>query len=146
MAFRAAGKSLLMRMGANQSTVRPFGTTSEAARATTRSWVMKADMAPIYIVFGMVTVAVMIAVHTAKQQLVHSPSVHLSKKKRGSISEVDEPSDAIESADKFVSKSFLRKIGHIQDESKQTLPNINRRNIFTSPRHGETLESIGAAK
>ncbi|GAB2281861.1 hypothetical protein Dimus_016423 [Dionaea muscipula] len=145
MAFRTVGTSMLRQLRVNQNT-RSFATASETARATSKSWAKHADMAPIYMVCGMVAVAVMIAVHTAKQQLVHSPSVHLNKKKRAMIPEVDEASGAVESADKFITKSFLRRIGHIQDESKQTLPNMNRGDIFTSPRRAETLESVGAAK
>ncbi|KAL6572426.1 hypothetical protein OROMI_013384 [Orobanche minor] len=64
---------------------------------------------------GMVSVACLIGIHTAKQQLLHSPSVQLTKKRRECIPEVDSPEAVIQSADKFMSKSFLRKVGHIQD-------------------------------
>jgi hypothetical protein len=82
---------------------------------------MKAEFAPIYMVMGMVVVAVSIATHTAKQQLMHSPTVHVSKKRRESLPEVEDPDGVLSSADKFVNKSFLRKVSHIQD-SKPTLP------------------------
>jgi len=79
---------------------------------------MKGEYAPIYIVMGMVAVVVSIATHTAKQQLLHSPMVNCSKKKRESIPEVEDPDTVITSADKFINKSFLRKVAHIQSDTK----------------------------
>ncbi|GMH27852.1 hypothetical protein Nepgr_029695 [Nepenthes gracilis] len=106
---------------------------------------MKADMAPVYMVFGLVTVAIMIGAHTAKQQLVHSPSVYLNKKKRALIPEVDDASRVVHSANMFVSKSFLRKVAHIQDQPGKALPSPIHGDIYTSPRRAETLESDEAA-
>ncbi|KAL0286822.1 UNVERIFIED_CONTAM: Sterol 14-demethylase [Sesamum calycinum] len=71
--------------------------------------------AVIGIMGGMVGVACCIGVHTAKQQLFHSPSVQVTKKRRECIPEVDSPDAVIRSADKFETKSFLRKVAHIQD-------------------------------
>lgn len=82
---------------------------------------MTGEFAPIYIVLGMLVVALSIGTHTAKQQLVHNPNVSLSKKKRGSISEADDPDRAVNMSDKFLNKSFLRKVAHIQDK-KHNLP------------------------
>ncbi|GAB4830113.1 hypothetical protein Ancab_019755 [Ancistrocladus abbreviatus] len=147
MAFRATGNMIhmLRQAGLKGGNTRPFSTASESSGpASLKSWMKKADMAPVYIVFGFVTVAVMIAVHTAKQQLVHCPSISFDKKKRSGIPEVDEVSATTRSADKFIGKSFLRKVAHIQDESKQTLPNPIRGNVYTSPRRVETLESTKA--
>lgn len=83
------------------------------------------------VVMGMVAVAMVFGTHTAKQQLMHNPSVHVSKKKRESMPEVDDPDSAIRSADKFVNKSFFRKVAHIQ-ENKQVLPDPVRPNPFTT--------------
>lgn len=91
---------------------------------------MKAEFAPIYMVLGMVVVAVSIGTHTAKQQLMHSPTVYLSKKRRESMPEVEDPDRVISSADKFVNKSFLRKVAHIQD-NKPTLPDPVHPDPFT---------------
>lgn len=91
---------------------------------------MKGEYAPIYIVMGMVAVAVSIGTHTAKQQLLHSPVVNLNKKKRESIPEVEDPDTVITSADKFINKSFLRKVAHIQNDTK-TLPDPVHPDPFT---------------
>ena len=80
-----------------------------------RGLAMKGEFAPIYIVMGMVAAALTIATHTAKQQLLHSPTVHVSKKKRETMPEVDDPDGVINCASNFVNKSFLRKVAHIQD-------------------------------
>ncbi|XP_057981270.1 uncharacterized protein LOC131166711 [Malania oleifera] len=99
-------------------------------------------MAPMYMMLGMVLVAVTIGAHTAKQQLVHSPTVQVSKKKRECVPEVEEPDLVVDSADKFINKSFLRKIAHIQ-ENNHTLPDTTRVDPFTRPREAETLKSVG---
>lgn len=44
--------------------------------------------------------------------------------------EVDDPDAVISSADKFVNKSFLRKVAYIQD-TNSTLPDPVRPNPFT---------------
>lgn len=74
------------------------------------------EFTPVAAVLGLVLVAVTIAGHTAKQQLAHSPSVQIRKKRRGSLAEVDDADRTVECADKFVNKSFLRKVAHIQDK------------------------------
>lgn len=92
---------------------------------------MKAENAPIYMVFGLVAAAVAIAIHTAKQQLVHSPVVNFRKTKRESVPEVEDPDAVISSADKFINKSFLRKVAHVQDDTR-TLHDPSRPNPFTA--------------
>ncbi|WOH07149.1 hypothetical protein DCAR_0626578 [Daucus carota subsp. sativus] len=67
---------------------------------------------------GMMGIAVAIGIHTAYKNLVHAPSVKLTKTNRGSISEADNPDEQIYSGGKFVNTSFLRKVGHIQDSSR----------------------------
>ena len=46
------------------------------------------------------------------------------------MAEVEYPDAVISSADKFVNKSFLRKVAHIQD-ANPTLPDPIRPNPFT---------------
>ncbi|XP_059448903.1 uncharacterized protein LOC132180074 isoform X2 [Corylus avellana] len=159
MAFRATvsaspsfiNKSMLTRLGGNRwfaSSTTPkmklFTPTVDATHADKLSsrMAMRAEFAPIYMVMGMVVVAMSIATHTAKQQLMHSPAVHVSKKRRESLPEVEDPDGVLSSADKFVNKSFLRKVAHIQD-SKPTLPDPVRPNPFTRPRNADTLKSAG---
>lgn len=64
---------------------------------------------------GLVGLAGLMGIHTARQQLCNSTSVQVTKMSRQSIVEVDNPDAAVSSADKFINKSFLRKIAHIQD-------------------------------
>ncbi|XP_038906484.1 uncharacterized protein LOC120092464 [Benincasa hispida] len=116
--------------------------SSSSKGGSSSSEYMKGEYAPIYIVVGMVAVAVSIGTHTAKQQLLHSPVVNFSKKKRESIPEVDDPDTIINSANKFINKSFLRKVAHIQEDTK-TLPDPVHPNPFTRPRNAETLKTAG---
>ncbi|XP_022892161.1 uncharacterized protein LOC111407057 [Olea europaea var. sylvestris] len=106
---------------------------------------MSASFAPVWMVFGMVVVATTIGIHTAKQQLCHSPSVQLTKKKRECVPEVEIPDVVTVSGSKFINKSFLRKVAHIQDD-KRTLNDHVRPDPFTSSRDNETLKSVGVSK
>ncbi|KAL4280800.1 hypothetical protein GQ457_03G006810 [Hibiscus cannabinus] len=94
--------------------VKQYSTSSKAAPSD-RSAIKHWDNMPIYIVMGFVSVAIMIGIHTAKQQLRHNPNVVITKTKRESISELDNPDQASASGHKFLDKSFLRKVGHLQD-------------------------------
>lgn len=91
---------------------------------------LKAELAPVYIVCGMVGVALTIATHTAYQQLARSPNVHVSKKRRESFPEAYDPDRTINSADKFINGSFLRKMAHVQD-TKPTVHDPVHPNPFT---------------
>ncbi|XP_059637661.1 uncharacterized protein LOC132279652 [Cornus florida] len=102
---------------------------------------LRGEFAPIYMMFGMIMVALTIGAHTAKQQLVHSPAVKVNKKRRESMQEVDNPDAVVGSADKFVNKSFLRKVARIQDH--QVLRDSMRPDPFTRSRDVETLKSAG---
>ncbi|KAF5746362.1 NADH-ubiquinone reductase complex 1 MLRQ subunit [Tripterygium wilfordii] len=123
-------------------------TPSAAADAATHAghhynkFAIIGEFAPVYVVLGMVVVALSIGGHTAKQQLVNSPSVHVSKKRRGSFPEAADPERSLAKADKFVNKSFLRKVGHIQ-ERNPVLADTSRPDPFTRPRNAETLKSVG---
>lgn len=91
---------------------------------------MRSEYAPLGMVLAMVLVAMMMGTHTAKQQLVHSPGVKVSKKKRETVPEVEDPDGVISSADKFLNKSFLRKVAHIQEDTR-TIPDPVRANPYT---------------
>ncbi|KAL7197219.1 hypothetical protein ACSBR1_037103 [Camellia fascicularis] len=96
---------------------------------------LKGDFVPIAVVFGLVAVALAIGVHTAKQQLFHSPAVQISKKRRESIQEVEDPDYVMVDSNKFLNKSFLRKVAHIQDHdptrTNPTRPNIYTRSVYS---------------
>ncbi|WJX54642.1 hypothetical protein P8452_40502 [Trifolium repens] len=125
--------------------MKPVSTTIDSAQntnSTSRVSTLKAELAPVYIVCGMVGVAVVIASHTAFQQLARSPSVHVNKKRRESYPEAYDPDRSMKSADKFINGSFLRKMAHIQD-SNPTVHDPVHPNPFTRPRSTETLKSVG---
>ncbi|GMP82007.1 hypothetical protein CsSME_00036502 [Camellia sinensis var. sinensis] len=109
---------------------------------------LKGDFVPIAVVFGLV-MALAIGVHTTKQQLFHSPAVQINKKKRESILEVEDPDYIMVDSNKFLNKSFLRKVTHIQDHDP-TQTNPSRPNILHSS-HNITIfltstspKSVGA--
>ena len=91
---------------------------------------LKFELAPLYVLLGMVGAGVIIGIHTMKQQLMHSPTVRVNKKRRASLPEVEDPEVIINNSDKFLQKSFLRKVAHIQD-SKPVLPDPTRPNPYT---------------
>lgn len=120
-------RSMLNRLGANRSfatstppRMKQVSSTFDTAHGgqSKLRGMIKLEFAPVYVVVGMVLVVVGMAVHTAKQQLLHAPAVTFSKKKRGNMAEVYDPDAAFESANKFLTKSFLRKVAHIQDNEK----------------------------
>ncbi|CAL9135897.1 unnamed protein product [Musa acuminata var. zebrina] len=75
----------------------------------------KAEFTPIGVMLGLVLMALTIGAHAAKQQLAHSPGARVSKKKREMMAEVVEPEHVAGEADRFVTKSFSRKVAHLQD-------------------------------
>lgn len=96
-----------------------------------RKFLTKPENAPIAIVLGFITVPIIIGLHSLKQQLMHAPSVVFDKKKRESMFEVEQPDVAVSSSDRFINKSFLRKVGRIQDPGNPTMPDPVQRDAFT---------------
>ncbi|KAJ6326409.1 hypothetical protein OIU76_003744 [Salix suchowensis] len=150
MAFRATNRwrAVLSRLGQSRpfasSTTPKLATMSHDAahHAPDSRYAVAGEYAPIYVMAGMVTAAVAMAVHTMKQQLVHSPGVSVKKKRRESVVEVDDPDMAVADASKFLKKSFLRKVAHIQEHNR-TLPDPTRANALTKPQDAETLKTVG---
>nr|AAT45004.1 unknown [Xerophyta humilis] len=77
--------------------------------------VVKGDMFPVYVALGMITLSLGFGAHTAKQHLMHSPGVRVSKKQRDTVLDVDDPDRVASESDRFINKSFFRKVAHIQD-------------------------------
>ncbi|KAL3520616.1 hypothetical protein ACH5RR_018765 [Cinchona calisaya] len=156
MALRAAKKctSMLQAMArqhrslASSSTRKYATTTADASEAMhalehhAKAKFPAGDWAPIMIMGGFLIAVVTMATHSAWQQLAYSPAVQLSKKKRETVPEVFQPDVVLGSADKFVNKSFLRKVAHIQD-NKRVLEDTTRPNPFTHSREIESLKSVG---
>ncbi|KAK4788281.1 hypothetical protein SAY86_019600 [Trapa natans] len=72
--------------------------------------------------------------HTAKQQLRHSAAVRVNKRRRETVPEVEEPEVIIKSTSKFLNKSFLRKVAHVQ-EFPRTLDDPVRADPYTRYPH-----------
>ncbi|KAF7806885.1 NADH-ubiquinone reductase complex 1 MLRQ subunit [Senna tora] len=90
----------------------------------------------------MVSVALALGAHTAFQQIARSPSVHVNKRRRETMPEVEEPDRTVDCADKFINRSMLRKVAHIQD-NKTTLSDPVHPDPFTRPRTVESLKTVG---
>ncbi|CAN0929157.1 hypothetical protein LINGRAHAP2_LOCUS36902 [Linum grandiflorum] len=105
----------------SRPSVAALNDSTSHASSTNRSrpynkYAVTGEYAPVYIVMGFVTLAVGIGIHSVKQQLLHSPGVSLKKTRRGSMSEADNPDLATANAHDFLNKSFLRKVGRIQQQ------------------------------
>lgn len=105
------------------------------------------DFVPVYVAIGMIALSVGFGLHTAKQQLAHSPSVSVRKKRRETIPEVVEPEHVAEEAEKFFAKSFFRKVAHVQEPAKfgdYSVPyDSPLGDVFAHRHRSETLKSVG---
>ncbi|XP_068647263.1 uncharacterized protein [Aristolochia californica] len=153
MAFRVTGywRTTLSRMAGNRlvatSTMpkmKPVTGTSEMVDShRPKHKVPVGEYAPIAMVLGLCAAAISMAVHTAKQQLLHHPGVNISKKRRESLAEADDPDKALSEANKFLNKSFLRRVAHIQDRKEAIVPDSIHGDVFASEKKAETLKSVG---
>ncbi|CAF2038995.1 unnamed protein product [Brassica napus] len=125
---------------------RRFATTvADGTKETYNKFSVTGEFAPVAIIGGFVALAVAMAGHSLKQQLMHAPGVSTRKNRRAAVAEVDDPDNCVSSADKYINKSWLRKVGQIQDKSSAILSDPTRPNPFTTPRNAETLKSVGVA-
>jgi len=85
----------------------------EAASGSLRF--LKPDFVPIYTIFGMTLMALLMGSLTMKQQLLHSPNVVVDKKKRKSMPEVKDPEFALQKSEDFRKNSFFRRVGKTTD-------------------------------
>lgn len=103
------------------------------------------DFVPVFVAIGMIFVSVSLGLYTAKQQIFYSPNVRVKKKIRETIPEVVDPDKVAEDAEKFMKKSFFRKIAHIQEfDNRHIIPDPIRKDAFAHehPRV-ETLKDVG---
>lgn len=106
----------------------------------------KGDFIPVYVAIGMIALSTGLGLHTAWQQLRNSPTVRVKKQRRETLPEVVEPDHVVEEADKYVKKSFFRKVAHVQDQSypdKTIIPDPIRRDAYAYQPRVETLKSVG---
>lgn len=88
-------------------------------------------MVPVCMALGMILSSTSLGLYTAMEQLLYSPNVYVSKKKRVAVPEVSDPDYVAKEADKFVRSSFFRRVGHIKHSKEEVLPNPIHGNIFT---------------
>lgn len=103
------------------------------------------DYVPVYVAIGMIFLSVSLGLHTAKQQIAHSPGVRLKKSKRETIPEVVEPETVAHETERLLAHSFFRKVAHIQDfdTGDTVIPNPVRKDPFAHSPRVETLRSVG---
>ncbi|ONK58646.1 uncharacterized protein A4U43_C09F15190 [Asparagus officinalis] len=105
------------------------------------------DMIPIYAIWGFVALVGLFGVHTVKQQIVHSPTVSFSKKRREEMPVVSEPDWALSESEKLIKKSFFRRLAHIQIDGDRVKSGVSsdptRANPFSGPKSAESLKSVG---
>ncbi|PKI32429.1 uncharacterized protein LOC116194936 [Punica granatum] len=100
---------------------------------------------PIYVAIGMIVLQLSFGIHTAMQQLSCSPGVRVKKSRRETLPEVVEPEVVAEESEKFLTKSFFRKVAHIQDfdTGETVVPNQASKDAFAHRPKIETLKSVG---
>uniref|UniRef100_A0A7N0V703 Uncharacterized protein n=1 Tax=Kalanchoe fedtschenkoi TaxID=63787 RepID=A0A7N0V703_KALFE len=134
MASRAVAskvKSLALPRNRTFATHAPPFQRSNLEPAKSRA-VVRADQVPIYMILGMAAVAASLGIYTATHQVLHSPTVRVSKKKRETLPEVEDPGVVVSWADKFVNKSLFRKLAHLKEHYHRD-----------PSRYVESLENIG---
>lgn len=87
---------------------------------------------PVFVAVGMIATSVGFGIYTALHQLARAPNVFVKKSKRETIPEVVEPEHVVEETDKFIKKSFFRKVAHVQDSDRhEIMPDPIRGDMFT---------------
>lgn len=82
---------------------------------------MKGDFVPVYVALGLIALSVGFGFQTAMHQLKRAPNVSVKKSRRETIPEVTEPEEVVDEADKFIKKSFFRKVAHVQEFDHQSV-------------------------
>ncbi|KAK3015745.1 hypothetical protein RJ639_007872 [Escallonia herrerae] len=94
---------------------------------------------------GMIVVSTSLGLYTAFHQLRSSPNVHVRKSRRETLPEAEEPEHVVDEAEKFITKSFFRKVAHVQDMDHRDrfILDPSHRDTLASKLHTETLKSVG---
>ncbi|KAI4384445.1 hypothetical protein MLD38_002602 [Melastoma candidum] len=137
MFLRSSSKTLANRLGA------PY-TTAAAANSWPRLK-PKGEYTPVFVALGLILLSVSLGAHTAKQQLMHSPTVRVKKSRRETVPEVTDPDRVEEETEKFLARGFFRRVAHIQDSNarKNVVPDSIRKDVYAHRPRCETLKSVG---
>ncbi|KAL6175140.1 hypothetical protein ACLB2K_051783 [Fragaria x ananassa] len=103
----------------------------------------RGDFVPVYVAVGMIALSVSLGLHTAKQQLFHNPNVFVKKDRREMLPEVVEPDRVVEDADKFVNKSFFRKVAHVQEFDNPVKSDSIHGDVYAQRPRAVTLKEAG---
>lgn len=100
------------------------------------------DYMPVSVSIGLIFLSISFGLYTARHQILHSPGVHVKKSRRETIPEVVEPETVTHESEEFLTKSFFRKIAHVQDFDI-VIPNKPGKDSFSYRPKVETLKSVG---
>lgn len=104
----------------------------------------RGDFVPVYVALGMIGLSLSIGLYTAKQQLMHGPNVFVRKKRRETLPEVVEPEHVLDCAEKFVQRSFFRRLAHVQDpKMNYSIKDATRGDAYAHQPKAVTLKSVG---
>lgn len=122
---------------------RSYANTAEHLDAKPRGF-MKGDFVPVYVALGLIALSVGFGVQTAMHQLKRAPNVSVKKSRRETIPEVTEPEGVVDKSDKFIKKSFFRRVAHVQDfDDQSVMSDPIRGDVLAREPHSETLKSVG---
>ncbi|KAB1199911.1 hypothetical protein CJ030_MR0G009077 [Morella rubra] len=116
----------------------------ELGTGTSKS--LKGDFVPVYVALGMIALSTGLGLYTGMHHLLRAPDVRVNKKRRETIPEVVEPDRVVEEAEKFITKSFFRKVAHVQEFKnpvKQVMPDPIHKDAYAYPLRAKTLKSVG---
>ncbi|KAK1363925.1 putative Transmembrane protein [Heracleum sosnowskyi] len=158
MAFRSSNcvKSVIgrLRIGASPSSAFTTSTTpklnpqtihADQSANNPRSVKRSGEWVPVYVAVGLILLSAGFGVHTVIQQIGRAPGVYVKKSRRESVPEVDDPDQQLEYADRFMNKSFFRKIAHVQDYDlpHNNMPDPIHDDVYAKKPRSETLKSVG---
>lgn len=103
------------------------------------------EYVPMCVAAGMILLSVSLGLHTVKQQIMHSPTVRVKKSRRETVPEVVEPEHVQKESENFLTRSFFRKVAHVQDinTGEDVIPDPIRKDAFAHHPKAETLQSVG---
>ncbi|KAG9447316.1 hypothetical protein H6P81_013444 [Aristolochia fimbriata] len=115
-----------------------------ADRGRSSKVMLKGEFFPVYVALGMICVSLSLGILTAKQELLYSPNVFLSKKRRESVPEVEDPDYVVDEVDKLIHRSLFRKVAHVRDgDRSRGVADSHNRDVLTASKKMETLKSVG---
>lgn len=104
---------------------------------------LKGDFVPVYVALGLIAMSASLGLYTAMHQLSRAPNVRVKKSMRETIPEVVVPELTVEEGDKFIKKSWFRKLAHIQEKDEAIVPDHFNCDILVKPPKAETLKDVG---